>query len=359
MPPKKSLPLSDVIGVREDERFDEARLTAYLRGKLEGSEAALRVEQFGGGHANLTYLLRFGDGDAAVEYVLRRPPLGPVAPGAHDMKREYRALSKLWQAFAVAPRAFLYCEDEAILGADFFVMQRRGGVVVRREVPEVFGAGNDPEANRKLSEVLVDTLVELHAVDANAIGLGEIGRPQGFLERQVRGWTARMEAAKTRDLPVAEELASWLLDNLPASPEPTLLHNDWKLDNIAVDPADPGRCVAVYDWDMCTLGDPYCDLGTLLCSWIDRAESAVGPGSMPSQSEGFMTRAEAIARYAERSGRDVSVVPYYHVFGTFKMAVVLLQIFVRYHRGQTHDERFKAMDLAADALFLQGARRRP
>ena len=353
------MPLSEVIAVRDDEKLDVDQLAEFLKGRLNGAELPLHVEQFGGGHANLTYLLRYGDGDEAVDYVLRRPPLGPVAAGSHDMKREYRALSSLWQAYPVAPRALLYCDDVGILGSDFFVMERRGGVVVRREIPEIFGSGQDPVANRKLSEVVIDTLVDLHAVDASAIGLDSLGRPDGFLERQVSGWTDRMERARTRDIPLAEELARWLQDNRPESPPATLLHNDWKLDNMAVDPGDPGRCVAVYDWDMCTMGDPLCDLGTLLCSWVDRDEQAMGPGSMPTQTEGFMRRGEALARYGERSGRDMGEIAYYHTFGTFKMAVVLLQIYVRYHRGQTQDERFAGMGDVADALFEQASQRRP
>jgi aminoglycoside phosphotransferase (APT) family kinase protein len=348
----------DVIPVREDERFEPGRLATYLRGRLEGSDRPLEVRQFGGGHANLTYLLRFG-GEGGVEYVLRRPPLGPVAKGAHDMKREYRALSVLWKAFPLAPRAFLYCEDPEIIGADFFVMERRHGVVVRREIPAIFGGGEDPEANRKLSQVVIDTLARFHAVDPAAVGLEGLGRPDGFLERQVRGWTERYERARTEPVPIAEETSRWLLDHLPESPPATLLHNDWKLDNMAVAADDPGRCVAVYDWDMCTQGDPLCDLGTLLCSWVDRGESGVGPAAMPTQTVGFLTRDEAIRRYADRSGRDVSNVAYYHVFGTFKMAVVLQQIYHRYHLGQTKDDRFAAMDQGARALFELAAARRP
>ena len=352
-------PLSDVIDVRADERFDEVALAEYLKDQLPGADQALRVEQFGGGHANLTYLLRYGEGDGAVDYVLRRPPLGEVAKGAHDMKREYAALSKLWQGFSYAPRAFLFCDDLALLGAEFFVMEKRGGVVVRREVPPEFGSGEDPVANRKLSQVVIDTLAEFHAVDPAAVGLEGLGKPEGFLERQVKGWVERFERAKTRELPIADELGHWLIDNTPPKGPSSLLHNDWKLDNLAVAADDPGRCIAVYDWDMCTLGDPFCDLGTLLCSWIDRGEGAVGPGAMPTQTEGFLTRAEAVSRYGERSGRDVSDIPYYHCFGTFKMAVVLQQIYLRYHRGQTKDERFSGMDHAAEALFEQAGRRRP
>ena len=352
-------PLSEVIEVRTDEKFDQARLADYLKGRLEGADASLSVQQFGGGHANLTYLLRYGEGDGAVEYVLRRPPLGPVAKSAHDMSREYRALSVLWKGFPLAPRAVVYCDDESIIGADFFVMERRGGVVVRGEVPPEFGGGRDPVANRSLSQAVVDTLVQFHSVDPKQVGLEGLGRPDGFLERQVQGWSGRLDRARTHDLPVADEVSRWLRDNLPDSPTPTLLHNDWKLDNMAVAADDPGRCVAVYDWDMCTLGDPLCDFGTLLSSWVNRGEGATGPGAMPTQTEGFMAREEALVRYGELSGRDMSTMPYYHVFGTFKMAVVLQQIYVRYHRGQTQDERFAGMGKVAESMFEQAASRRP
>jgi len=347
----------ELIPVRADERFDEAVLQAYLREKLEGGELPLRVEQFAGGHANLTYLLHYGGGD--VEYVLRRPPLGPVAPGSHDMHREYRALSVLWKAFALAPRAYLYCDDAKVIGAPFFVMERRRGIVIRGSVPAEFGGGEDEDANRKLSEVVIDALAEFHAVDPGPIGLDSLGRdPEHFLERQVKGWAGRYERAKTGSIAVAEELIRWLVDNLPDSPAPTLLHNDWRLDNMAVDPEDPGRCVAVYDWDMCTLGDPLADLGTLLALWNNRGEAPVGYSPMPTQSVGFMTREEAVARYGERSGRDVGGVSYYDVFGTFKMAVVLQQIYFRYDQGQTKDERFAGLGAVAAGLFELAASRR-
>ena len=349
----------DVIAVRAEERFDEARVAAYLRDRVEGGTWPLEVRQFGGGHANLTYLLRYADGDRVREYVLRRPPLGPVAKGAHDMQREYRALSVLWQRFPYAPRALLYCDDPAIVGAEFLVMERLDGVVVRGVVPEVFGGGRDPVANRKLSEVVIDTLVELHQVDAAALGLDALGKPDGFLERQVRGWAGRYDRARTNDDPTPGELVRWLEENLPASPPPALLHNDWKLDNMAVAPDDPGRCVAVYDWDMCTVGDPLCDLGTTLCSWRAEGEEAPGlPGAMP-KGEGFLSDAQGADRYCERSGTDRALVPYYQVFGMFKMAVVVQQIYFRFHAGQTHDARFAGMEAMARALFERAAARRP
>ncbi|NKQ36521.1 MAG: phosphotransferase family protein, partial [Chloroflexi bacterium] len=253
----------DTIQVRPDEQFDEEKLAEYLRGQLPGSENPLTVRQFGGGAANLTYLLDYG----THEYVLRRPPLGPVAKSAHDMSREYRVLSRLYHAFPYAPRAFLYCEDRDMIGADFFVMERRRGVVVRRSLPPEF-AGM-PDAPRRMSEALVDALAELHAVDYEAIGLGDLGKPAGFIERQVEGWYQRWLAAKTADLPEMETVYHWLRDNLPQTTQFSLVHNDYKLDNVMLAADDPGRVVAIFDWDMCTLGDPLSDLGALLTYWTE------------------------------------------------------------------------------------------
>lgn len=352
--------VGDLIPVREDERLDEASLAAWLAERLEGARGPLRVQQFGGGHANLTYLLRFGEGPDAREFVLRRPPLGPVAPGAHDMQREYRALSVLWRAFPPAPRAFVYCDDPAVIGAPFVVMERRHGVVVRGAVPAIYGAGRDERANRQLSEVVIDVLVDFHAVEPAPLGLDGLGRdPERFLERQLAGWLGRYQRAQTRALPEADALVRWLEDNRPPSPKATLLHNDWRLDNMALDPADPGRCVAVYDWDMCTVGDPLADLGTLLALWSNRGDAPAGTNPMPTQTPGFLSREEAVGRYGERSGRDVSQVPWYDVFGTFKMGVVLQQIYYRFAKGQTQDARFAGLAGAAEGLFRLAASRRP
>jgi aminoglycoside phosphotransferase (APT) family kinase protein len=350
---------SDTIPVRAGEGFDPARLADHLRGQLPGAEGPLAVLQFGGGHANLTYLLRFGSEPSVVEYVLRRPPVGPVAASSHDMGREYRALLALHKGFPLAPQPFVYCADPAVMGFPFFVMERRHGVVVRGVIPEQFGAGRDARVNRKLSEVVIDTLAEFHAVLPAAVGLDDLGKPEGFLQRQVTGWAERFERSKTVALPLADELTRWLLDNLPVSGEATLLHNDWRLDNLAVSAEDPGRCVAVYDWDMCTRGDPLADLGTLLALWSDPGEGPAGTNPMPTQSPGFLSRAQATARYHAQTGRDVSPAPYYLVFGTFKMAVVLQQIFFRFARGQTQDSRFAGLGSAAEGLFRLAAERRP
>ena len=268
-------------------------------------------------------------------------------------------LSTLWRAFPQAPRAYAFSDDASVIGAPFFIMERRHGVVVQNVVPEVFGGGADPVANRKLSEAVVDTLADFHQVSPAAAGLADLGRPTGFLERQVSGWTRRWQAAKHTDDPLADRLATWLANNLPHSDEVTLLHNDWRLDNMAVAADDPGRCVAVYDWDMCTTGDPLADLGTLMAVWYDADEAPSALHPMPTDAPGFMTREAAIGRYAERSGRPLDSVEWYVVFGTFKLAVVLQQIFIRWHRGQTEDERFEAYGDGARRLLELAEARRP
>lgn len=349
----------ELVEVRPDERFDHPRLAEFLRGRLPGSDRSLAVRQFARGKANLTYLLAFGEpGETVTEYVLRRPPLGPVAPGSHDMRREFRVLSTLWRGFPLAARAFLFCDDESVIGAPFFVMERRRGVVVQGAVPPEFGEGKDPHSNRRLSEVVVDTLAEFHAVDPAEAGLEALGRPAGFMDRQLGGWIGRWNEARHEPNPLVDELAVWLEKTKPSSPPATLLHNDWRLDNMAVDPGDPGVCVAVYDWDMCTRGDPFADVGTLMACWFDLDEQSTLLEPMPTRTQGFITRREAIDRYGWKSGRDTSDMNWYVVFGTFKMGVILQQIYIRWLRGQTQDERFATMGEAAAQLFQLAAARR-
>ncbi|MDH5402942.1 MAG: phosphotransferase family protein, partial [Candidatus Heimdallarchaeota archaeon] len=259
MIPSKHLQ-SDIIEVREDEKFNEEKLAEFLKDKLPNSKNPMKVKQFGGGAANLTYLLDFGD----AEYVLRRPPLGPVAKGAHDMTREYRVLSVLHQDFPYAPRAHLF-DDGAVIGSPFFIMDRRKGIVVRNKFPENFT--DIPNAGRLISTSLIDRLAELHQVDYKKLNLEQLGKPEGFIERQVEGWYKRWNAAKHEDLKLMDELYLWLKSNYPNNPNYSIIHNDYKLDNVMIDSKDPGSIVAVFDWDMCTLGDPLSDLGALLAYW--------------------------------------------------------------------------------------------
>lgn len=337
----------DVIKVRPDERFDEARLQEFLRCKLPGAEASLSVRQFGGGKANLTYLLRFGN---RREYVLRRPPLGPYAPSAHDMGREYRVLSVLHRAFPLAPRALLYCDDEGVIGAPFFIMERCRGLVVRQTLPARFAA--DASAPRHMSEALVDALVAFHSVDYDALGLSDLGRPVGFIQRQVSGWQRRWQAAKSEDDPRVDDIHRWLDAQQPASANRSLVHNDYKLDNTMFAHNDPSRIVAIFDWDMCTLGDPLSDLGMLLTYWTqpDDAPSVKAIGTMPAGDYAFYRRDELVARYARKSGRDLSDMRFYHVLGVFRLLVILQQIYIRYQRGYTQDKRFAKLGPSVDAL---------
>lgn len=331
---------ADTAPVRPDEELDWDALATYLSARLAGADAPLAVSQFPGGHSNLTYLLRFGE----QEYVLRRPPLGPVAPTAHDMTREHRVLAALWRVFPPAPQPYLLCEDPGVIGAPFYVMERRHGLVVRTAIPPEIG-GN-LACRRRVSEAVVDTLAALHAVDWEAAGLAGLGRPAGFVERQVRGWAERYERAKTREIQAIRDLARWLAERIPPSPAPTLLHNDFKLDNVMLDRADPGRVVAVLDWEMATVGDPLVDLGLLLCYWGDRADPPARRQSVSqvTAEPGFLTRAEVLARYAARTGRDVSRIAFYETFALYKVAVVVQQIYVRYARGQTKDARFASFE---------------
>lgn len=347
--------MNDLIEVRPDERFDVEAVALWLRNQagLPGGEPSVR--QFGGGKANLTYLLEFPNGE---ELVLRRPPLGPVAASSHDMGREYGVLSRLWQVFDKAPRAYAFCDDSSVIGAPFFLMERREGVVVRTQVPEVFGGGADEDANRKLSEVVIDTLAEFHAADPTRCGLEDLGHPDGFLERQVNGWIKRWERAKHEDNPLADELGSWLAGNIPESPPPTMLHNDWRLDNMAVSAEDPGVCTAVYDWDMATRGDPLADLGTLMGSWFDPGEAPEELGLMPTGAPGWLARDDAVERYSRQSDRDLRQVGWYLVFGSWKLAIILQQIYIRWLRGQTQDERFRSLDEGARHLFRLAADRK-
>ena len=329
----------ELIATRADERLDTSRLAPFLRERLEGAEGPLEVAQFGGGHANLTYLLRFGES----EYVLRRPPLGPVAPSAHDMRREYRVLSKLHRHFPLAPASYLYCDDEAIIGAPFQIMERRHGTVIRRQVPE---GGDDPHLRTRIGHMVVDTLAGLHLLDREAVGLGDLGRPEGFVERQIEGWAKRWDAARHEENSDMERLIAWLRERRPPPGPVALVHNDYKLDNILVERDDPARPVAILDWDMCTSGDPLADLGYLLNQWVEAGDDPawIAASSMPTAEPGFPRRADAVQRYAERTGFDVEGIAWYFALATMKFAVGIQQIFVRWRRGQTRDERFARYD---------------
>jgi aminoglycoside phosphotransferase (APT) family kinase protein len=343
-----SASLDDARAVRQGEELDFDALAAYLRREVAEIDASTPIEirQFPSGHSNLTYLVRAGQR----EYVLRRPPFGSKVKSAHDMGREYRVLSRLSAVYPPAPEPLLFCEDESVLGAKFYLMRRIRGVILRKKVPEELHLG--PERVHLLHESFIDNLARLHAVDYEAIGLGDLGKPEGYVERQVSGWTKRYEASQTDDIPSVPSVAQWLAERLPGESAAALIHNDYKLDNVVLSPDNATQIVGVLDWEMSTIGDPLMDLGTTLSYWIEERDGdpmkAIGWG--PSYVPGSMTRRELAERYALKTGRDVSNAVYYYCFGLFKTAVVAQQIYYRYKQGLTHDERFAPLIMGVAVL---------
>jgi aminoglycoside phosphotransferase (APT) family kinase protein len=339
----------DTIPVREGERFELAALETFLAQQGFAVEG-LQVEQFPAGHSNLTYLLRAGEWQA----VLRRPPLGPVAPRAHDMQREYRILQRLHPVFELAPKPYVFCDDPSVIGSPFYLMERRTGLLLDRELPPDWNP--DPAVHRAIAEGLVRTLVDLHAVEWQSAGLDQVGHPEGYLERQVHGWIDRYHRAKTRDLAEVGPLTAWLTEHLPVSPPATVIHNDYKLNNVLLDPAQPTRPRAVLDWEMATLGDPLSDLATTLVYWAEPGDSDLLGGLDAVTSEpGFPRRHEVIEFYQQLSGRELHAFPWYQSFATFKVAVICQQIYYRWHRGQTDDPRFKDHERVASNLVRRAA----
>lgn len=338
--------------VREGEELDLGRLEPYLRSRLPEPTGPLVVEQFPRGHSNLTYLVRIGERELA----LRRPPFGSKVKTAHDMGREYRVLAKLHQAYHVAPQALFYCDDPVVIGAPFYVMERLTGIILRRDAPT--GLEIHPDAARRLSESFIDSLAVLHGLDYRAIGLGDLGKPQGYVERQVKGWIERYSRAQTDDLPEIEKIAPWLTEQIPSETGAALIHNDYKYDNAVLDPNEITRIVGVLDWEMCTVGDPLMDLGTTLSYWTEPDDNEdlqrirMGPTTLP----GTLRRVELAQRWAERTGSDISNLAFYYAFGLFKTAVIGQQIYYRYHQGLTEDQRFASFIEMTKALLRAGVR---
>lgn len=339
--------LSDTAPVRQGEELDLARLATYLDGKIAGAADGIKVEQFPGGHSNLTYCLKIG----GKEYVLRRAPLGPVAPKAHDMARECRILEAVSPHFPQAPKPYLVCEDPAILGAVFFIMERRRGVIFRHGVPD-FAAAQPAYAHR-ISEAFINCFAALHTIDVTQPGLAALGKPEGFVERQVKGWSERWVRAKSVEMPEADEVMAWLASRIPPSGSPTLVHNDYKLDNVMFPETSIDRVEAVLDWEMTTIGDPMIDVGLTLCYWTHATDPRVSGGGVPAftNGPGWFTRDEFIEAYTRKTGRSLETLGYHEVLGVFKLAVILQQIYYRFWKGQTQDERFRHFDKRVRALI--------
>ena len=326
----------EVAPVRAGEDLDWPRLEAYLKEHIPGLDDPFSVLQFPKGSANLTYLVQIGE----QPLVVRRPPFGQLAPGAHDMRREFRAVDALSRHFDRAPRAFAFCDDHDVIGSDFLVVEYRRGVVVWDHVPPEMA--HHADAARRIGFAVVDALADLHLLDPVAVGLGDLGKPAGFVERQVSGWRKRWELVDTGRVAQMPIVAERLAATMPtATTRASVLHNDYKIDNCQFDPSDPDRVKSIFDWDMATLGEPLVDLGTLLNYWPDPSDvDGARPLHVPGLEQmGLPPRADVVARYAERTGFDTSAVPWFEAFATWKTCVVLEQLYQRFVRGESTDPR--------------------
>ena len=339
--------------VRQGEELDMEVIERFLKNNIPGLSGEILVKQFPSGYSNLTYLIQVGD----KELVLRRPPFGRKAKTAHDMGREYRILKALNPVFPYCPKPLAYTEDESIMGCPFYVMERIQGIILRKNLPK--GLDFTPDQMRSLCENLLDVHYKLHSIDYKAIGLEGFGKPEGYVKRQVEGWSERYRAAHTPDAPAFKKVMQWLHDRMPPDfSKPAVIHNDFKLDNVVLDPDNPLKIVGVLDWEMATLGDPLMDLGSSLGYWVqsDDAPNFQAVGTLPTNLPGALTRDELVKRYAEKAGIRINNIDFYFCFGLFRLAVIVQQIYYRFYHGQTKDERFKSLIVAVHILEEQANR---
>ena len=347
--------MSDTGPVRPGEEINEKNLAQYLLVHFPDAAGEVAVTQFHSGSSNLTYLVKIGD----VEYVLRRPPFGNTVKTAHDMSREFHVLSKLSAVYSPAPKPLLFCDDESVIGSEFYLMERRNGLIIRGKAERVssphVSKGLDGESRTiedsqdyriEVCESFIQNLADLHSLDYKAAGIGDLGRPDGYARRQVEGWTKRYFAAKTHNHPELEVAIAWLNNNIPAESGASLVHNDYKFDNIMLDPGDLTQITAVLDWEMVTIGDPLMDLGTTLGYWMssDAGEEMLNMPFNPRVLMENISRQDLVEMYAESLGRKLPDMLFYYVFGTFKIAVICQQIYARFVKGFTQDKRFAGFD---------------
>lgn len=338
--------MNDTKPIRQGEELNAGNLREFLRDKLAVEADEIEISQFPAGSSNLTYSVKIG----AAEYVLRRPPFGNQVASAHDMSREFNVLSKLSASYSPAPKPLVYCADENVIGSEFYLMERRNGLIIRGKSPEILE--NSSELQRKVCESFIGNLVELHSLDYQKIGLGDLGKPEGYVGRQVEGWTKRYFNAKTDEHFALEKSIEWIRGNVPESNGAALIHNDYKFDNVMLDPENLAEIRAVLDWEMTTIGEPLMDLGSTLAYWMSK-ETGAELLSMPFNPRVLMenvSRQELVEMYEEKSGTKVSDIVFYYVFGTFKLAVIAQQIYFRYAKGFTKDQRFASFNHFVNSL---------
>jgi len=333
--------------IREGEELDWDKIGSFLRDNIPGLDGPLQVQQFPSGFSNLTYLLSVGDTDL----VLRRPPFGRKAKTAHDMKREYRILQALKPVFPYCPNPLVYSDGDGVMDSPFYVMERIRGIILRANPPKGFTLSADQ--TRSLCENLVDVWAQLHSLDYHAIGLGDLGKPEGYVHRQVEGWSKRYRTARTDDAPDFEAVMQWLADHEPPdSDAPCLIHNDYKFDNVVLNPGNPLEIIGVLDWEMATIGDPLMDLGGSLAYWVDPSDSdqLQMMRQLPTHMDGMLTRREVVELYAAKTGRSIDSFDFYYCFGLFRLAVIAQQIYYRFYHGQTKDPRFQMLVFGVQIL---------
>lgn len=319
--------------------IDWSKIENYIKHSLQGvpQNEEMHVKKFTEGYSNLTYFIRIGDWQA----VLRRPPFGKTPPKAHDMEREYRILEKVHPIYPLAPKPLLYCEDPEIMEKHFYIMEKKNGVVIDAEIPVQFE--NNEKTRKQISKAFIQAFVQLHSIDIEKNDLMELGKPKGYMTRQVQGWITRYNRAKTDEIAGIEEVENWLLKHTPNNPEATIIHNDFKLNNMMFQANDPSRVIGVFDWELATIGDPLADVGSTLVYWSDGQDPDMGITVVTDQ-KGFYSRREFLEQYAKLSGRDVANITYYLTFGFYKLAGILQQIYYRWKIGEAKDERFSTLN---------------
>ncbi|MGG1674177.1 phosphotransferase family protein [Neobacillus sp. NRS-1170] len=329
----------------DHEHINWVRLEMLLRETIQGiPNDTLKIRKFSEGYSNHTYLLTFGDWEA----VLRRPPFGELPAKAHDIKREYTILSRLHGVYPLAPKPYFYKEDPSIMERHFYLMEKKQGVVINQSIPEIYGSSE--LIGPSISNSIINSLVELQQVDYKKVNLMDIGKPEGFLERQVHSWIKRYSLVKTDEMAGVAELEAWLIKQRPETVDSTIVHNDFKLNNLVLDPHDPGVIKGVLDWEMATIGDPMSDFGALLTYWGEASDPDMGISVVTNQP-GFFSRREMAERYAQVSGRDITDIQYYVAFSFYKLAIILQQLYYRWKKGETDDVRFSKMNIPIANLF--------
>ena len=333
--------------VRSGEEIDPAAVKAFLQANIRDLTGDIAITQFPSGFSNLTYLIDMG----GRQMVLRRPPIGARVKAGHDMGREYKVLKALYPVFPYCPEPLAYTEDTSIIGSPFFIMEKLSGIILRRDLPK--GLSFSIKQAGRLCRTLVDLQADIHAIDVKSAGLDFIGKPEGYVQRQIEGWTSRYRKAKTEDAPDCEAIIAWLKDKIPPDTDhPTIVHNDYKFDNVVLDPGRPEKIIGVLDWEMATCGDPLMDLGNSLAYWVEKndPDDMQMMRTMPTNMEGALTRQEILDHYEKRTNRSTRQFDFYYCFGLFRLAVIAQQIYYRYFHKITNNKRFAKLIFAVTAL---------